>query len=295
MPYTSDACHRRYSDVRDSLSFCSHGFDVRNLGCIGYDKTGNCLGGDVPNKYHDVCEKTTHACRFEPASKIPVISHETGNYNTYPRLQSLIEKFDSSGTTIRPYWLSPAVAKLNASGLLAEAEDWAVASEQLYVECWKIDVEDQRHNVMVSGYEWWLLQDYWTGSNGIVDTFMRPKAGVAPYISQFNARSILLSDGLALNYASQDTLDVDISLSNYGDGALSASTKVSWSVLMDGKVLKTAVVPAANAVPQGELGVVATISLALPDIGTSASVKFGTVRTLPGQLSALSAPQRFPM
>ena len=44
--------------------------------------------------------------------------------------------------------------KLKSSGLLAETEAWALASEQLYVQCWKIDVEGQRHNSMLSGYEW---------------------------------------------------------------------------------------------------------------------------------------------
>ena len=45
-----------------------------------------------------------------------------GNYNSYPRLQSLIAEFERSGTTIRPFWLTPAVATLNASGLLGETE-----------------------------------------------------------------------------------------------------------------------------------------------------------------------------
>jgi hypothetical protein len=63
-------------DVRESLSFCSHGFDVRNMGCIGYEKNGSCLGGDVPNKYHTSCD--AKGCSFSPPPKIPVISHETG-------------------------------------------------------------------------------------------------------------------------------------------------------------------------------------------------------------------------
>ena len=58
----------------------------------------------------------------------------------------------------RPFWLTPARDKLNASGLLGEVEAWATASEQLYVLCWKIEIEDQRHNSKLSGYEWWLLQ-----------------------------------------------------------------------------------------------------------------------------------------
>ena len=68
-------------------------------GCIGYDRDRNCLGGDVPSKYHDACDKTTGSCAFSTPPKIPVISHETGNYNTYPRITSLIKQFEESGTT----------------------------------------------------------------------------------------------------------------------------------------------------------------------------------------------------
>ena len=89
-----------------------------------------------------------------PPAPPPPLAHPAGNYNTYPRLVSLIAEFESSKTTIRPFWLSGAVAKLSASGLLAETDMWSLASEQLYVQCWKIDVEGQRHNSMLSGYEW---------------------------------------------------------------------------------------------------------------------------------------------
>ena len=74
-----------------------------------------------------------------------------------------------------------------------------------------------------------LIQDYWTGSNGVTDTFLKPKPGVVPYIKQFNARSIFLQDGLQLSYSSGDQLEVDISLSNFGDGALpSSATAHPW-------------------------------------------------------------------
>ena len=116
------------------------------------------------------------------------------------------------------------------------------------------------------------MQDYWTGNNGIVDTFFRPKPGIEPYIAQFNARSIFLQDGMQISYTSKDTLVVDVSLSNFGDGPLPAGAMVIWSILSDGKPIKTETVPTAKPVPQGELGVVAKISFILPDIGTTESV-----------------------
>lgn len=211
--------------------------------------------------------------------------HETGNYNSFPRIQSLIDFFNASAAPVRPYWLTPAQSKLNTSGLLSEVDAWATASEQLYVLCWKIDVEDQRRNSMMTGYEWWLITDYWTGNNGITDVFFRPKPGVANYITEFNARSIFLQSGLKLVYVSNDTLSVDISLSHFGEGPLPAGSQITWSVLLDGVSMKTATLATTQAVPQGELGVVASIYYQLPDVGTSASVPFGGPAVGPKQVT----------
>ena len=95
------------------------------------------------------------------------------------------------------------------------------------------------------------------------------------YIKQFNARSIFLQDGLELSYASGDALSVDISLSNFGDGVLPAATQLTWSVLLEGKAIKTATAAVTQSVPQGSLGVVGTVTLTLPDVGTTESIAFG--------------------
>jgi hypothetical protein len=261
-----------------------------------------------------------------------VISHETGNYNTYPRLASLIKMFNDTGTAVAPFWLTPAVEKLNKTGLLNEQDDWALASERLYVLCWKIDIEDQRRNHEMSGYEWWLIQDYWLGNNGIIDTFARPKAGVGGAIAAFNAPSIFLQDGMQLTYTSTEVLKMTATLSNYGSGDLPAGTFVCWELLANGvhfagaKVATAAVARCAfldrifhsrmpldpmhvrfeanmrvtNGIPlghplltvviinyietlkvkQGEIGVVASITTAMPDAGTTVHPKMA-----PGPIS----------
>ena len=95
-----------------------------------------------------------------------------------------------------------------------------------------------------------------TGSNGVVDHFLRPKLGVRDRIKEFNARSIFLQDGLALSYASNDTLAVDIVLSNFGSADLSTTAHIACSVLLDGSEIKTQVKPPTTAVVQGTVGVV---------------------------------------
>ena len=80
---------------------------------------------------------------------------------------------------------------------------------------------------------------------------------------------------MQLSYSSGDPLTVDILLSNFGEGPLPASTKLTWQVLVEGKPVKTSTVAVRSTVAQGKLGVIATIALSLPDVGTTASVKFG--------------------
>ena len=111
--------------------------------------------------------------------------------------------------------------------------------------------------------------------SGITDTFLRPKPGVVPHISHFNARSILIQDGLLLSYSSGDALVVDISLSNFAPEALPADTELAWSVHVDGKSIKGNSGVKTRPVAQGSLGVVASIEVTLPDVGTSESVRFG--------------------
>jgi hypothetical protein len=122
---------------------------------------------------------------------------------------------------------------------------------------------------------------------------------VAPYISNFNARSILIQDGLLLSYSSGDPLAIDISLSNFAPEPLPADTKLAWSVHVDGKAIKGDAAMTVRPVAQGDLGVVASIELTLPDIGTSDSVKFGTngpkTLTLTAQLTGNAFSAQVPM
>src|SRR5690606_19596449 len=126
---------------------------------------------DKPQKY-----------AFEQAPKKPVLSHETGNYATFPRVSQIDEFKDN----FEPFWLTPARAKLEKLGLLGEAPQWSKNSERLYLLSHKLNIEAIRRNPRMSGYTWWLLQDYWTGSNGLVDTYFRPKEVDWKIVRQFN-------------------------------------------------------------------------------------------------------------
>jgi len=196
--------------------------------------------------------------RFAAPPK-PVVSHETGNFITFPRLDA-IERFTHN---FKPFWLTATKAKLKRLGLLAEAETWARNSERLYLLCHKLNVEDIRKSPFMSGYQWWLLQDYWTGSNGIVDHYFRPKPEIAPErVRRFNADVVVLLDGLELTCRGDQPLSVKVLVSNYSEAVIRDAT-LRWRVKLAGKLVAEREV-AKVTVGQGEVARVGEIAIELP-------------------------------
>ena len=202
---------------------------------------------DNPNKFQ------TH----QPPK--PVISHETGNYVTFSR-PDLVDEFKHN---FKPFWLSTSKAKLEKLGLLQEASQWADKSERLYAHLHKYNLETLRKNPCLSGYHWWLFQDYWTTSNGIVDQYFRPKSITPEEVLKFNSPVVLLQDGLQRTYRGKDRLNLKLLVSNFSpsfiEGCLSYEVKAGQQSLVR-KYLT------GKAVTQGELSVKTAIELELPDV-----------------------------
>ena len=222
---------------RATLDFFVYMFDLRHTPL------------EMPNRH-----------RFGEPKK-PVISHEMGNFITFPRLDQ-IQAFQHN---FKPFWLTPAKEKMEKLGLLGEAELWARNSERLYLLCHKLNIEDLRKNPFASGHQWWLFQDYWTGSNGIVDAYFRPKAGIPPErVRPFVGGVVLLLDGLQPVYRGKQKLEATLLASNYSEDKLALGAP-SW--LLDGKGVKIdAGSFAVREVGQGEVKPLLPLQTELPDV-----------------------------
>ena len=224
------------SNDRDTLDLYFAMFDVGNTPL------------DIPDKFR---------C---PKPRKPVVSHETGNYVTFPRLDMI----DLFADNFKPFWLTPVRARLEAMGLVDESERWALNSERLYMLCHKHNIEALRKSPNISGYHWWLLQDYWTTSNGIVDTYFRPKQGIdLERVRRLNGDVILLEDGLGLTYRGGDALEVALLVSNYAPESL-VEPMLTWRVRLGDTVVAENSAPTVDA-PQGEVTAVARLGVPLLD------------------------------
>jgi hypothetical protein len=202
-----------------------------------------------------------------PAPKKPVISHETGNYVTFPRL----DQIDLFKDNFKPFWLIAARDKVQRMGLLDETPRWAENTEKLYTLLRKVDIETLRKSHNVSGYHWWLLQDYWTTSNGIIDTYFRRKPGVdREAVRQFNNDIVLLEDGISLTYRGGEHLQAALLVSNFGPSDL-AEPALSYVIAQGVGTIaeRSASTPLA---PQGALTELAKIDVPLPDVDAPARI-----------------------
>ena len=94
-----------------------------------------------------------------PEPDRPCISHEVGNYNTFPRLakgiRDLTPPSGKASKFTKPFWLNASYDHLQSTGLLEENDLWSLRSEQLYVYNYKQLIEGIRLSPWMSGYEWW--------------------------------------------------------------------------------------------------------------------------------------------
>jgi beta-galactosidase len=229
---------------RDLLDFFSIQFD---------DPGANPI--DKPEKFHS------------PKPRKPSISHEAGNYVTFSR-PDLLDQFQHN---FKPFWLTAGRAKLDELGLREEADRWAEKSERLYALLHKYNIEGIRKNPYLSGYHWWLFQDYWTTSNGIVDHYFRPKSIGKEEVLKFNGDVVLLQEGLQRTYRGNNRLKLKLLVSNFSGEALGGS--VRWEVKAGDRSLTNKQQTLAEPTGQGELAEIGIIDLDLPDIGSPEKLK----------------------
>lgn len=232
---------------RDSLDFFVIQFDVMNLPL------------DNPGMY-----------RFDGQPVKPVVSHETGNFCTFPRFDQ-IRFFERS---LKPFWLTWGRDNYEKLGLLDQADRFSYHSERLYALLHKMNLEALRKNSRISGYHWWLFQDFWTTSNGLVDSHYRQKAVWPDEVRQFNNDVVLLEEGLDLSYRSGQPLATELLVSNFGEEALTNET-LTWRIRLAATLLSQGTWHDLKA-PQAELASLGSLRVVLPDVAEPTQVVVDT-------------------
>ena len=160
-------------------------------------------------------------------SSVPVISHETGQFQTYPDYNE-IEKYTG---VLRPCNMEVFRRRLEQAGMADQAEAFHRASGRWSYLLYKQDIEMDLRTPNMAGFQLLDLQDYpGQGSAyvGILDAFMQPK-GICTREEwrQFCSPVVPLLVCDAYCFTFSEGIHGKVQVANYSGGSL-YNNKVYW-------------------------------------------------------------------
>ena len=200
-------------------------------------------GGYLNNTYPNT------EMNFEKAvllSDVPVIGHETGQYQIYPNYGEM-KKYTG---VLRPTNMEIFRQRLEKAGMLDRADDFFKASGKWSAELYKADMEMNLRTPSMAGFQLLDIQDYpgqGTALVGILDAFMDSKGLIEP--SEWRnscAPVVALAEFPTYCVVGGSQWPVSFAVANYGSRSLEGE-KLNWALRDGGKVIAEG----SAAVPDG--------------------------------------------
>lgn len=200
---------------------------------------------------------------------VPLVSHEGGQFQIYPDFTEL-QKYDGA---LRPDNLAVARDHLEAHGMAGRAAEFATATGQLALRCYREEVESSLRTPGFGGFQLLALQDFpgqGTALVGLLDSFMDSKGVVDPAEwRSFCDETVPLARMDRRTWTTDDAFSADVKLAHYGPEDL-ADVTTEWVLSVEGDTVDSGTLPATD-VPQGTLADLGTVEAALADVAAPAT------------------------
>ena len=163
------------------------------------------------------------------AAGIPIISHETGQFQTYPDYREM-KKYTG---VLHPYNFEVFRRRLAAAGMLSQADDFHKASGLWSVKLYKADIEMDLRTQNMAGFQLLDIQDYpGQGSAfvGILDAFMESKGITTPEEwRQWCSPVVPLLEVEKFCFEDGEKIQAKVKVANYGGSSLYGK-KLKWKI-----------------------------------------------------------------
>ena len=161
--------------------------------------------------------------------KIPVISHEVGQWAAYPDYE-IIKEFTGY---LKPGNYEIFRDSMAAHGLLEKNKAFAYASGKFQLECYKEEIEANLRTPGLGGFQLLDLRDYLgqgTAPIGLLDAFWRPKiyANEEEFAGFCNS-TVPLARLTKRVFTASEKLVADVELAHFGAAPME-NTQVAWRI-----------------------------------------------------------------
>lgn len=216
---------------------------VQRIGPAMLRRESSWFGGDYRNSLREV--------------KIPVISHEVGQWVAYPEYD-IVRKFTGY---MRPGNYEIFRESMAAHGLLGKDKEFAKASGRFQLACYKEEIEANLRTPGLGGFQLLDLHDYLgqgTALVGLLDAFWQPKSYVtAAEFRKFSAPTVPLARLHKRVFTADESFDVDVEVAHFGAEPIK-NGKAVWKIVGGGSVLahgewEASAIPIGKNIPLGRI------------------------------------------
>lgn len=222
-----------YQGIKEGMDYfttCrigSEGWGKYNTHTRGSFSFADAYDGGMINHFHP-----NSTMNFDEAcdkAGIPIVSHETGQFQTYPDYRE-IKKYTG---VLHPYNLEVFRRRLAAAGMLSQADDFQKASGLWSVKLYKADIEMDLRTRNMAGFQLLDIQDYpGQGSAfvGILDAFMESKGITTPEEwRQWCSPVVPLLEMKKFCFEDGEKIQAKVKVANYGGTSLYGK-KLMWKI-----------------------------------------------------------------
>ncbi len=194
-------------------------------------------GGEILIQYGTEMKKVNADASDELVPKIPVISHEVGQYVIYPDF-SEINKYTGP---LRHFTYEGYRETAEKKGLISHSNDFFRASGALAVSCYRAELETALRSRYLSGFQLLDLQDFpgqGTATVGILNAFLENKGLIEPNEwRRFCGKTVVLAELPKFVYESGETIRCGLLISNTVPDY--SASKINWVLTVDGKIVNS--------------------------------------------------------
>jgi hypothetical protein len=217
-------------------------------------------------------ETSTDYRDFIQAQRVPIISHEIGQWCVYPNFAEM-PKYKGY---LKPRNFEIFRDTLRAHRMGDLAHRFLLASGKLQTLCYKEEIESALRTPGMGGFELLDLHDFpgqGTALVGVVDPFWEDKGYVtAAEYSRFCNRTVPLARLSKRVFTTEEQLEADVEVAHFGSAPLERAVAIWKLVGDDRKIVVTGKFP-ASTIPIGNGIALGTVRLALTNVSAPARCK----------------------
>lgn len=202
---------------------------------------------------------------------VPVVAHELGQWVTYPDYREIA----AYTGVLKPRNLEAFRAKLEAQGMLDQAETFQQASGAFAWQLYKEDIEAVLRTPRIGGFQLLQLQDF-PGQGealiGLLDSFWHSKGILTPQqMAAFAGPVVPLARFSKFVWTNDETFTAKTEIANYGRRALGGAAR--WTLTAESGPVLASGTSAAVQAPIGALTPLAEIRVPLAAVKQATRLK----------------------